>query len=375
MKLWDYIKGDRRGKEAHRLEKEAMTDPFLAHALCGLDKVKRDHVERIEQLQKEVQKRGRRRPNYLRAAGIAASILLVFGIGTYILVDKAEVSDDTKLAVEYELAPDSMLPAASTQPIVPEVSKPLVQQQQEEINDEMPLARATVPELEVQEEISMAPTEDTTSLDEIVVTGYQTRKKQALTSAVQDISASKIVSASKIKGKVTDAKGDPLIGANVSIPGTNEGTLTDTNGYFELQVADGKRVQVAYIGYESLNVPVDTGEVMHIAMNESQSTLDEVVVSGYGTSKKSVMGEPKPVDGKRKYNKYIKENLRRPGDDDREIKGKVLLSFNVDLQGRPIDIRVVKSLSSFADQEAVRLLSEGPNWTQGDKPGKLEVKF
>ncbi len=54
MSLLDYIRGNRKGKEAHRLEKEAMRDPFLADALEGFDSVEDDHLARLATLQKRL---------------------------------------------------------------------------------------------------------------------------------------------------------------------------------------------------------------------------------------------------------------------------------------------------------------------------------
>ena len=83
MKLWNYIQGNRKGKDAHRLEREALKDPFLSEALEGLDSVKGNHAKRIEVLQKQVAVASRPKLHPLTRWSIAASILLLVSFGGY----------------------------------------------------------------------------------------------------------------------------------------------------------------------------------------------------------------------------------------------------------------------------------------------------
>lgn len=93
-----------------------------------------------------------------------------------------------------------------------------------------------------------------------------------------------------IRGKVTDENGEPLVGANICYKGTNIGTITDLNGEFSLIKMKGNEdLTINYIGYNRIDMQVDTSQTMLIAMNESdRQTLDEVVVVGYGTQKKGL---------------------------------------------------------------------------------------
>lgn len=93
-----------------------------------------------------------------------------------------------------------------------------------------------------------------------------------------------------VKGTVTDASdGSPLIGVNVLIKGTSLGTITDINGDFSLKVSQDKRILVfTSIGYSDQEVTLKKGQtVITIQMKEDTELLDEVVVVGYGTMKKS----------------------------------------------------------------------------------------
>lgn len=88
-----------------------------------------------------------------------------------------------------------------------------------------------------------------------------------------------------VNGVVTDGKGDPIIGANVIVKGTTNGTITDVNGQFSLEVPLGTTLQISYIGFLMQDVLVKDTNV-EITLLEDTQKLDEVVVVGYGTQKK-----------------------------------------------------------------------------------------
>ena len=91
----------------------------------------------------------------------------------------------------------------------------------------------------------------------------------------------------QITGTVIDATGMPIIGANVMVKGTTNGTITDIDGKFTLEVAKDAILQVSYIGYMNQEIPVGNKSVLSISLQEDTQKLDEVVVIGYGTMKKS----------------------------------------------------------------------------------------
>ena len=90
-----------------------------------------------------------------------------------------------------------------------------------------------------------------------------------------------------IQGVVTDANGEPIIGANIMIEGTTTGTITDFDGRFTLDVPENATLQISYIGFVSQNVKVNGRKDITVKLVEDAKTLDEVVVVGYGTMKKS----------------------------------------------------------------------------------------
>ncbi|GAA5219968.1 TonB-dependent receptor [Membranihabitans marinus] len=91
-----------------------------------------------------------------------------------------------------------------------------------------------------------------------------------------------------VSGTVVDQKGLPLIGVNVIIKGTDKGTATDFDGRFTIEDVDEQAIlMVSYIGYQSKEIAVNGKTDFSITLVEDSQTLDEVVVVGYGTQKKS----------------------------------------------------------------------------------------
>lgn len=90
----------------------------------------------------------------------------------------------------------------------------------------------------------------------------------------------------KIYGRVVDTAGVPVIGANVSQKGTANGTITDIDGKFTLEVPKGASIVVSYIGYNMQELIVNTNSNYEVVLKEDTQKLEEVVVVGYGTQKK-----------------------------------------------------------------------------------------
>lgn len=91
-----------------------------------------------------------------------------------------------------------------------------------------------------------------------------------------------------VTGVVTDQVGEPLIGVNVLVQGTNMGTATDIDGKFELEDVNENAILIfSYVGYETMEYALNGRSNISITMVEDLQTLDEVVVVGYGTMKKS----------------------------------------------------------------------------------------
>jgi len=92
-----------------------------------------------------------------------------------------------------------------------------------------------------------------------------------------------------VKGVVKDVTGEPIIGASVLVKGTNNGTITNLDGAFSLSnVEEGVEIEITYVGYLPQIVKA-TIAPLNIILREDTKTLDEIVVIGYGTQKKSVV--------------------------------------------------------------------------------------
>ena len=90
----------------------------------------------------------------------------------------------------------------------------------------------------------------------------------------------------QVNGTVTSADdGEPVIGASIRVEGTKTGTVTDINGNFQLSAPAGSTLVVSYLGMESQKVKASNN--LSIALHSDSRSLDEVIVTGYGTFKKS----------------------------------------------------------------------------------------
>ena len=112
----------------------------------------------------------------------------------------------------------------------------------------------------------------------ILINPSQTLRKQA----VQESQQAK----KKVTGIVKDQNGEPIIGANVVEKGTTNGTVTDVDGKYSLEVSPSAILQISYVGFDTKEIPVKGKNTMDIFLAENMEDLDEVVVIGYGTSRK-----------------------------------------------------------------------------------------
>ena len=105
----------------------------------------------------------------------------------------------------------------------------------------------------------------------------------------------------KVSGKVVDENGEAVIGANILVMGTGSGTVSDINGNFSLNVNQFPvTLKVSYIGYADQKITVSSSKLIEIKLEVEDNLLDEVIVTGYGTYKKSAYaGSASAVNSKK----------------------------------------------------------------------------
>ena len=152
----------------------------------------------------------------------------------------------------------------------------------------------------------------------------------------------------KVSGIVTSATdGEPLIGVSVQVKGTSTGTITDLNGKYTLNVSTGQTLVFSYIGFMEQQV-VATKPVINVVLKEDTKTLDEVVVVGYGTMKRSdLTGSVVSVTGD-------------------ELKKSVVTSLDQALQGRAAGVSVTQN--SGAPGGGISVSIRGINSLNGNEP-------
>jgi hypothetical protein len=186
------------------------------------------------------------------------------------------------------------------------------------------------------------------------------------------------------RGRITDVNNIGVPFANVTNPQDNVGTYTDAKGNFNLTYPDSVlNVQVRSLGFENSNVQLRNNVASTQIVLQEDKSLSEVVINNQKPNAAArsrdaniKIEESEPTDGWDNYDAYLSNNLKVPDD----IKGKqtpggsVQLSFEVDKNGEPINIRIEKSLCDKCDKEAKRLVKDGPKWKQGAaKKGRTTV--
>jgi TonB-linked SusC/RagA family outer membrane protein len=142
--------------------------------------------------------------------------------------------------------------------------------------------------------------------------------------------------AKKITGTVSDAMG-PVIGASVVIKGTSTGVATDFDGNFTLNVRQGQTLVISYIGYLTKEIKVGSQSHYDITLEEDKQMLDEVVVVGYGTMKKSDLSGSSSSIG------------------EQALKGSVITSLDQSLQGHATGVTAVTTSGAPGSSSAIRV--------------------
>lgn len=157
------------------------------------------------------------------------------------------------------------------------------------------------------------------------------------------------IHARTLTGVVVSATDDePLIGATIAVNGTKNATVTDVEGNFSISVEDGQTLKFSYVGFETTEVKVKGQDKVTVRMKESSQTLDDLVVIGYGTMKRS----------------DITGSVVSVGEED--LKKSVITSVDQALQGRAAGVQVTQNSGSPGGGISVAI--RGVNSLNGNEP-------
>jgi hypothetical protein len=188
--------------------------------------------------------------------------------------------------------------------------------------------------------------------------------------------------------KVVDEQGNHIPFTNISVPADQLVTYSRVDGRFGLFSTDSVlKVNFKASGFATQNLALKYNNATQgvVTLKEVPSSNQNLVVIGSSDNKKaksapksskpiSEIQEAEPEDGADNYGSYIANNINI----NEKPQGEVVLSFDISKTGAPTNITVSQSLGSTADQEAIRLLTEGPKWKAKNRKknkGKLVIKF
>lgn len=425
-----YHAGKMTPGEMHALEKAALDDPFLADALEGYATLEAISISRdIDLLKKKFNERinsGKVIAMPVKKIGVtwiraAAMIIIVGSLGWMIYqftFNKPSEEVATVNKSEPVVAQDSnqMLtppPAESEKDVAISQSKeiaPGTKKEKSQASETGNNSGGTIgnqEKMDNKEVVSSQPLSAQVSKEEIKVpagiskdlgrnvNADVTPQRSEKTEDKQDMSNNQYKSsnanamsrqagtpqnAKQFRGQVLDANQNPLPFANITNTRDNIGTYTDAKGNFTLISPDSiLNVQIKSLGFENETTQLRNDPVKNnIILQQDKQNLNEIVISNKRVNTKRakeariIVEEPEPADGWYNYDIYLSNNLKAPDDiKSNKISGEVDLSFEVNKNGAPVNIKIEKSLCSSCDEEAIRLVKDGPKWKKKGKNQEL----
>nr|WP_121269703.1 carboxypeptidase-like regulatory domain-containing protein [Pedobacter schmidteae] len=416
--LEDYLDGKLDAKTMNRVEREALDDPFVAEALAGLSESPKRSLHSLSLLQKQLHERIAEHESVKKTSvitwqrlSIAATAAVMF-VAVSIMFWMRENNHQKELAgrakkVEVNIAPKTPVaddsPAATIQaaPVVASESADVIREKEVERAVKAAKTNSYATRVSAKKEMPF-PQAAPQQLDEIAVVGYAAQKKQNITASVSLVTAQGVVNV--LSGKVVaQDDGKPLPGASVRVDGTNLIAVTDVNGEFKINadtsVKEGK-ISVNSIGFKATELFAKANQPINVSLVPDNSVLNEVVVAGHGVAKKKEVSTAdtfnktmnrqvagakirgisslpnkapmvsNPVGGWDKLFEYI--NTNNSFAKDKKVGQTVELSFRIEKNGSPTDIKIIQPADEQYEQEAIRLMINGPKW---EKPGKANSRM
>jgi len=427
-----YLRGELTPAEMHALEEKALRDPFLAEALEGAALVNSDSFKSdLESLQQSITARTKVKAGkvvsfWVWPARIAAGLLLLMLCAIFVVnltsrdskedlalnkqsAPAGETNDEQKgpgvldtvqkenngFLSQAEPAKDitTKAPQAETKAAEIPATPPVAEKELPSSKGEARADRAeTTDDLVVEEEsiqTTPQPAESKKAEDSRLSFRKKDKSGEAAAGASAERSARDEPSNQRIlQGQVVATDGSALPGVNVMIKGTNVGTVTDSEGNYQISVGpESTSLVFSFIGYVSSELPAGQTAPTIVHLSEDVTSLSEVVVVGYqrptDDTPESTYEMAAPSGGRRAYKQYLEKNLKYPEVAlEMKVQGKVTVQFTVEPTGQLSDFKVVKGIGSGCDEEVIRLIKQGPQWTPSMKNNapqkdmiKVRMKF
>lgn len=354
--IWEYLQGERTGRQANRFEREMLSDPFLYEAVEGLTAVEADHEKVVEQLQKQIRKREGNKTVRLYRWMAAASLLLLAGLAA-VLMNKDTLRQQEVVVAEMD------------------ESEPAI------LGDSLQLIAAQLDEQGVT---------DTIALPVRKIVGKMVGKKQVFywqaetaedMAPVSDESGSADVLSEPVVMAVTneaDRQGED----SCVIKPANFRRKQPMTGYIGvLPEADtrkkDKKRKAGVDGVGTKSVPLDSLMLEKNARKERRTRIAHTKNRGAGERK---FRQEVTIDHSgwmMEFNRYVADSLRYPEDARLEkLEGEIQLTVRLNRKGLPARIKLIRRLSPSCNREAIRLVEEYPGrWENTEKEILLTIPF
>ncbi|HEY1054043.1 MAG TPA: TonB family protein [Emticicia sp.] len=410
-----YEAGEMTFQEMHRVEKILLEQPFYADATEGFSEIKKDRISTDKNLNDLKARLGNRinqdtnKPapvftisKIWKPVSMAAALILVFTGLYYLIVDNQKETDTALMEVGKVSTDNLSEPGAASAPIAKEDKTdfkkaekvPQLAEKQKHVYQNSNQAHAIVKELPppAQEEFENGIIPKNDEADKIVTeiapspavaasAPTALKKKTIEDREVAPVesrpsgSAGRLAGAA-ITGTVVNGDNEPMKDVTINISGRSDGVRTDEEGKFSLK--DARRGDI--IVFNSAIMPQ-----MEIALNNLPSKIvySEQNINLPNKPKVSVSSpnevmfgnvstKPKPEFGWEAFDVYLKENTKLPPKAQQaNIEGRVIVNFNINEKGELSGFTIIRSLGYGCDEEAIRIIKNGPKWfpaTKDDKP-------
>lgn len=204
----------------------------------------------------------------------------------------------------------------------------------------------TTGDLDTKKKVSVDATNLRQAIDQIISDqdlSYEIKGNQVILRRHKPTNNTADQNTVSISGTVVDENGDPLIGANIHGVG-NASAISDINGNFVISAPANSTLTVSYVGFRDLSVPVNNRSRIEITMKENKHDLDEIVVVGYGSMKKSDLTSSISSVGEKVIAKSASTNIRDVLQG--RVPGMDIQSERYDGENREIFIRGSRSLNA-----------------------------